>query len=507
MTWYKTAAGMAAVALSCGIPVAAAGAIQVRPIEPMATVSEATPSEAERKTECVYQKIQITDGFHEDRMGNWKYYQNGQPVKNQWQQVDEAWYYMNASGQMLSDTWQQIDGRWYYFDQNGSLHHGWLLHENVWYYLTDEGMLTGYQDIPDADGTDSFYFGEDGALAVNTATPDGRAADADGYLQPPDGALPTFTWDTGHNTSVGSLSGMTIAGMPAEFYMLSIAGETSGGQIIMGDRGRAYGLCQFDYRYDLTEFIRYAYKKHPGLWAELSAFMNYQDGDETLVGNLQLRDAFAAAATRSYEASIADQLEFMRAHYWDGFVRAMDAAGYRISGRHVAVQAAFFSVNVNCGVQTELYRENITPDATDAEMICQLYTLRNTMLAEQNVGRAKKGTTMRYRLYEPQMALDLLHGYTTIDSVKSYGGGVAWHGNIFAGGTVSTTQIDGSSTEWAEQQILTQEQPVTEETATVSEAAEDVTENEECDTDTEHTAAETIAESSMEKDAENKQER
>lgn len=70
-----------------------------------------------------------------------------------------------------------------------------------------------------------------------------RAADADGYLMPPDETLPAFLWDASGDPSVGTLSGLTIAGMPAEFYMLSIAGETSGGQIIMGDRGRAYGIC------------------------------------------------------------------------------------------------------------------------------------------------------------------------------------------------------------------------------------------------------------------------
>ena len=111
--------------------------------------------------------------------------------------------------------------------------------------------------------------------------------------------LPSFFWDASGDPSVGTLSGLTIAGMPAEFYMLSIAGETSGGQIIMGDRGRAYGICQFDYRYDLTDFIRYAYGKHPELWAELSAYLNAADGDETLVGNTALKDAFSAAMARS----------------------------------------------------------------------------------------------------------------------------------------------------------------------------------------------------------------
>lgn len=454
----------------------------MHPEQPPASASEATPSETVFKTESVQRTARIQDGFHETRFGKWQYYKDGLPVKNTWQQDDGKWYYMDASGWMVSDKWEQIDGTWYYFDQDGAIHDGWLLHENAWYYMTDYGMITGYQDIPDEDGVDSFYFDENGKLAANTVTPDGRAADADGYLQQPDGVLPTFAWETGHDTSIGTLSGLTIAGMPAEFYMLSIAGETSGGQIVMGDRGRAYGLCQLDYRYDLIEFIRYAYGKHPGLWAELSAFVNDADGDETLVGNTRLRDAFAAAAARSYEASITDQLEFMRSRYWDGFARFMDASGYRMSERHIAVQAAFFSVNVNCGVQTQLYLAHIAPDATDAEMICQLYTLRNTVLAEQNVGRTKKGTTAHYRLYEPQMALDLLHGYTTIDSVKSYGGGVSWHGNIFSGGVISTAPVEGISTEWAEQQA----QPEAEEIATMSEAEETAPAKESSNAETEN---------------------
>ena len=137
------------------------------------------------------------------------------------------------------------------------------------------------------------------------------------------------------------------------------------------------------------------------------------------------------------------------------------------------MQAAFFSVNVNCGTQTDLYLSEIRPDLTDAEMIRRLYTLRNTVLAEQNVGRHKKGTTARYRQYEPQMALDLLHGYVTIDSKKTYGGGVSWCGNIFANGVISTVAAEGTSTEWlalqAEETPTAETDPIPE-TATASEA-------------------------------------
>lgn len=479
----RTAAGVISFLCFCCLPVIAAETIQPEGISKAATASEATVSEAgtldsERKTESVQTQSYIADGFHKNHAGKWNYYKNGMVVKNTWEQEYGIWYYMDASGCVASDCWQQVNGTWYYFDPDGALHDGWLLYHDEWYYMTDAGMVTGYVDIPDEEDSDSFYFYEDGRLAVNTATPDGRAADSDGYLMPPDGTLPAFLWDASGDPSVGTLSGLTIAGMPAEFYMLSIAGETSGGQIIMGDRGRAYGICQFDYRYDLTDFIRYAYRKHPGLWAELSAYLNAVDGDETLVGNTTLRDAFSAAMARSYEAAITDQLEYMRTRYWDVFRKRMDEAGYQLSARHIAVQAAFFSVNVNCGTQTDLYLSEIRPDLTDAEMICRLYTLRNTVLAEQNVGRHKKGTTARYRQYEPQMALDLLHGYVTIDSKKTYGGGVSWYGNIFANGIISTAATEGTSTEWlalqAEETPAAETDPIPE-TATASEASTSLT--------------------------------
>ena len=475
----RTAAGVISFLCFCCLPVIAAETMQPEGETKTATASEATASEAdtfelEGRTRNVRTQFPVTDGFHENRTGKWNYYKNGMIVQNTWEQEDGIWYYLDASGRMASDCWQQVNGTWYYFDPSGALHDGWLLYHDEWYYMTDAGMMTGYADIPGGEDSDSFYFYEDGRLAVNAATPDGRAADSDGYIMPPDGTLPSFLWDASGDPSVGTLSGLTIAGMPAEFYMLSIAGETSGGQIVMGDRGRAYGICQFDYRYDLTDFIRYAYGKHPGLWAELSAYLNAADGDETLVGNTALRDAFSAAMARSYEATITDQLEYMRARYWDAFRMRMDAAGYHLSTRHIAVQAAFFSVNVNCGVQTDLYLSEIPPELTDAEMICKLYTLRNTILAEQNVGRHKKGTTARYRQYEPQMALDLLHGYVTIDSKKTYGGGVSWCGNIFANGVISTVATEGTSTEWLALQA--EETPAAEtesmpETATASEAS------------------------------------
>ena len=58
------------------------------------------------------------------------------------------------------------------------------------------------------------------------------------------------------------------------------------------------------------------------------------------------------------------------------------------------------------------------------------------------------------------MALDLLYGYMTMDTVRSYGHGVEWHGNIFTG-SVLTCGIQGRSTDWQEY-LTTHEQDVSD---------------------------------------------
>lgn len=297
-------------------------------------------------------------------------------------------------------------------------------------------------------------------METDEGAPDGRKAHRDCYLVDPNEeaamreAWPEFEVEAAKAIAPGALSGIYISGEPAEFYMLSIAGESSGGQLVIGDRGQAYGLCQFDYRYDLVNFMRWAYERHPSLWPEFEKYTEKKAGDESLVKNAGILQAFVSARSRAYEAAISDELEFLRMTYWDSFAARMNAAGYQLSERHIAVSAAFFSVNVNCSSQSMVFLEQLSPEMTDAEMICEIYRIRNTILSEQNVGRGKKGTTLRYQMAEPRMALDLLHGFITIDSVKNYGGGVQWNGNLFVN-TVLTSAVQGMSMEWEEALLAT----------------------------------------------------
>lgn len=420
-------------------------------IENVATPSNETVTKAATPSESI--KKDTYTGFKTEN-GYQYYYKDGEKIKNELRFIKGELYYFDQDGKMKTG-WHTSEktGLVYYFDGFGESQTGWILDEDAWYYLENHKLATGWKMIESDDGSQYwFYFDESGRMYANCETPDGYYVNEDGvWIENPN--EPTayeeddFGWNKEPNSAPGQLSGLTIAGNPAEFYMLCIAGETSGlanlSAVSNGDRGRAYGICQLDYRYDLVGFMNFAYEKHPDLWPAFSKYLNYSAGNPDLKSNSDIGNAFIAAMEVDYETAISDQLEYMSMKYWNSCKEKMNEAGFDLDNRHIAVSAALFSVNVNCGTQPNIFINNLSPDMTDEEMIRGIYHLRNTVFARQKVGSAFKGTTTRYKRSEPQMALDLLYGYITIDSHKNYGGGVEWHGNPFYD-AITTVPNEGS---------------------------------------------------------------
>lgn len=406
-----------------------------------------TPSNAEKREKDLY------TGFKTYK-GKTSYYMDGERLVKCFAVIDRELYYFDEYGNMVIGWFYDKAGdAWYYFDNDGISIDGWIHTDSEWQYLEDKKLLTGWKEIPSDDGQSYWFcFDEEGNMYADCKTPDGYYVNEDGVYIPEgkDGVFAYddgFEWIKGSTAEPGQLSGLQIADHPAEFYMLCIAGETSGlsnlSAVKNGDRGCAYGACQLDYRYDLVGFMQFAYEKHPELWSSFAEYINYKNGSSVLKGNKEIGNAFIKAMTVDYETAMTDQLEYMSIQYWDGFAEQMNSAGFNLEERHVAVSAALFSVNVNCGPQANVFIRNLSPEMSDEELIRGIYKLRNTVFARQKVGRSLKGTTTRYRKSEPQMALDLLFGYVTIDSDVAYGGGVEWHGNPFSD-TVTTIALDGN---------------------------------------------------------------
>lgn len=327
----------------------------------------------------------------------------------------------------------------YYFNEEGDAVDGWISDQGEWYYLEDGQCVKGWKEIHSDSGADSwYYFGEDGRMFSSCETPDGYYVNEKGAYVEKDAVSyhdADFQWNRTPGKEKGPISGLMIADYPAELYMLCIAGETSGlanaGALRNGDNGCAYGVCQLDYRYDLLDFMQFAYERHPTLWSGFENYLGYQSGSPELKGNSVIGDTFIMAMQTDYQTAVTDQLEYMAKRYWTGFHNQMNAAGFCLDQRSVAVCAAMFSVNVNCGPQPDVFLSELSPDMTDEELIRGTYHIRNQIFSKQKIGRALKGTTARYLKSEPQMALDLLCGYITIDSSVNYGGGVEWHGDPF----------------------------------------------------------------------------
>lgn len=348
---------------------------------------------------------------------------------------------------------------------------GWTRDGSTWYYVQEDGSLLRDADTPDgyhvnasgayagpATGTGPWPVLEEEAreeremqaeeaarleeIAAPRESSSEESTPGEAYQQAVKSILPYRSlWERpGYQELKGTapaqkLSGQTTAGMPVEFFMLSAAGETSGAQgmlaAIAGDLSRAYGICQFDYRYDLTDFLRYAYRLHPDLWSQVAPCLDIPAGDIRLVGSAVLRRAFRTAVLKDYHTAVSDQLEYMRMLYWDDLAAAMNAAGFRLGERNIAVSAALFSVSVNCGPQPKIFIEGLNPSMSDAEMLDGIYRLRNTVFAWQPLENRVKGTNSRYLYHEPELAADLMYGRVSVDTERTYGAGVEWHGNPF----------------------------------------------------------------------------
>ena len=157
-----------------------------------------------------------TDGEGEDKPKtgwvrdgeNWKYRdENGDFVKNSWQEVGEFkyyfgedgvmqtgwiapgdgnWYYAYADGAAQTDWFQAKDGRWYYANKDGVMQTGWIAPgDGNWYYAYADGaMQTGWFQ---AENGRWYYANKDGVMQTGWIAP----GDGNWYYAYADGAMQT----------------------------------------------------------------------------------------------------------------------------------------------------------------------------------------------------------------------------------------------------------------------------------------------------------------------------
>lgn len=99
-----------------------------------------------------------------------------------WNNYNNMWAFKKSDNAFAKSEWQQIGDKWYFFGANEFMNTGWLQSGDKWYYLDDVNgdMLTGWKQ---SDGK-WYYLGSDGAMLLDTITPDNFRVDASGVWIP-----------------------------------------------------------------------------------------------------------------------------------------------------------------------------------------------------------------------------------------------------------------------------------------------------------------------------------
>ena len=71
--------------------------------------------------------------------GGWRYYNGdtGLPVRNDWVQDQDKWYWFNAAGIMVTNTWYQYNKVWYYLGPDGAMCQSQLVENSGKIYAVD----------------------------------------------------------------------------------------------------------------------------------------------------------------------------------------------------------------------------------------------------------------------------------------------------------------------------------------------------------------------------------
>lgn len=73
----------------------------------------------------------------------WRFYlgDTGLPVRNDWLQDQDKWYWFDGAGIMVTSTWYQYKGDWYYLGSDGAMLKGLQALDGKWYYLDQDGEM------------------------------------------------------------------------------------------------------------------------------------------------------------------------------------------------------------------------------------------------------------------------------------------------------------------------------------------------------------------------------
>lgn len=267
-------------------------------------------------------------------------------------------YAFNSSGQRVTG-WRKKSGKYYYFKPD--MKTGWLTVKGKKYYLTSKGArVTGVYGI----GGKLYYFNNKGVMQTNKAvTYQGRKylIDKKGQCSlVPDGTAPSSKM----------------------LFFLTFESGSEAYKQTGGDNGNACGAYQFDYRYSLLNFVKYAYGRNAQLCAEFKTYAGYPD-NATYRAKLHNNKTFYKAWKKIYKRNPAEfaQLQdtFAKSNYYDPVESQLARAGINLGVRSDVVKGAVYSYSIQHGQSQAVAAVKackIKSTTSDKQFLKKLYTYR-----------------------------------------------------------------------------------------------------------------------------------
>lgn len=356
-----------------------------------------------------------------------RYYgSNGKQVKGKWFKVKKKYYYAKEDGALATGL-TEINGKLYYFTQKGINKTGWVtvkgkkyyfiskkryaatglfrFKNKKTYYFNENGVMkTGWITINDKDyyfkdnmrtgwitvKGKRYYLIKSSSMKGQKATGVFSIGNKLYYFDPDDGTLQTNTTvEYNDRTYTVNASGICTvnpqSGAPSSdmlFFLKFESGSAAYNQT-GGDHGCACGAYQFDYRYSLLKFVKYAYAENPLVCKEFAPYQKYTSGSK-LKSNSAFYKAWHQVYKRNKKTFSALQDTYARINYYDNVERILQVAGIDVASRSDVVKGAIFSYSIQHGQTSAINAvKAIKPKSSmsDAQFLKKLYDYRKKAFA------------------------------------------------------------------------------------------------------------------------------
>lgn len=142
------------------------------------TLTESTRSHSSGKGYRNDEVITSSGKWIKDTVGWWYRHSDGSYSANQWEKINNKWYFFDKTGYMHTG-WVLWNGKWYYLKADGDMaENEWVFYKNQWYFLRggNGDMATGWILWKNQ----WYYLNSNGDMAVSCTTPDGYQVNKDG---------------------------------------------------------------------------------------------------------------------------------------------------------------------------------------------------------------------------------------------------------------------------------------------------------------------------------------